>query len=159
MQLESFDLLSLNITFISISDEWIQLPGEKDYSLLTYNDILPENVHLMSIERWNNPVEPTMEVLLRFENLFEANEMDIQTSEISIPEDFFKSYKIASLEEMSLGGDRPIDNVKNKFKWTPNSQLENMFEPLKVNYYYGVKNFDFKLDPMAIRTFKATLTL
>ena len=127
--------------------------------MLTYNDILPENVHLMSVERWNNPEEPSMEVLLRFENLFEANEMEIQTSEISVPEDFFKNYKIASMEEMSLGGDRPITKVKSKFKWTPNSKLDNIFEPMKMHHYHGLKNYDFKLDPMAIRTFKATLTL
>ena len=135
--------------------EWRDIPGEKEYSFLTYEDnVLPENVHLMSLENWNSPDSNGLDVLLRFENLYEANEMELQTSEIEIPKDFFKGFLITSVEELALGGDRPIENVKNKMKWTANRSMEQMFEPLKM----GKSAFSFKLDPMAIRTFKATLS-
>ena len=137
--------------------EWRDIPGDKEYSFLTYEDVLPENVHLMSLENWQSPESTDMEVLLRFENLYEANEMELQTSEIDIPEDFFKGFTLTSMEELALGGDRPIENVKNKMKWTGNESLKQMFEPLKVYRYNGKASFSFKLDPMAIRTFKATL--
>ena len=136
--------------------EWRDIPGEKEYSFLTYEDVLPENVHLMSLENWDSPDSSNgLDVLLRFENLYEANEMEFQTSEIEIPEDFFKGFLITSVEELALGGDRPIEDVKNKMKWTANQSIHQMFEPLKM----GLSSFSFKLDPMAIRTFKATLSL
>merc|ERR1712062_894826 len=119
------------------------------------DNVLPENVHLMSLENWNSPDSNGLDVLLRFENLYEANEMELQTSEIGIPEDFFNGFLITSVEELALGGDRPIKDVKNKMKWTANQSMDQMFVPLEK----GLSTFSFKLDPMAIRTFKATLSL
>ena len=66
------------------------------------------------------------DVLLRFENLLENTEGPTDdttwTTNVEIPDDIFVGFNIGDMVELSLGGDRPIEDVINQFKWTKTEQ-------------------------------------
>ena len=44
-----------------------------------------------------------------------------ETTSVEIPEDIFVGFNISGMIELSLGGDRPIEDVINRFKWPTKS--------------------------------------
>lgn len=64
-------------------------------------------------------------MLLRFENLFEAHESDDPNGvQFSVSQDFFRGYTILELTELSLGGDRPIEEVLfHGLNWSGQTQV------------------------------------
>ena len=129
-----------------------------------------------------------LDVLLRFENLLENTEGPTDdttwTTNVELPDDIFVGFNIGDMVELSLGGDRPIEDVINQFKWTKTEQnVSNYLQKTHQNSYNrivtlfllpfqkhpfsknldlkvshsGAKSFSFDMDPMAIRTFKATM--
>ena len=129
-------LFMFQSTPISLED-WLSLEqGKKELSLLKTGLALPDNIHLMTIENWDAPEsDQASELLLRFENMFENTEGD--TTQVEIPEDMFVGLNIIEMVELSLGGDRPVEDVMNKFPWSkstsnvrksqysPNTNLQN----------------------------------
>ena len=73
----------------------------------------------------NYPAEVS-DVLLRFENLLENTEGPTDdttwTTNVELPDDIFVGFNIGDMVELSLGGDRPIEDVINQFKWTKTEQ-------------------------------------
>ena len=101
--------------FGSSLEEWLE-KGIKEFSVL--NQELPENVHLMTVENWDNRENDPFDILLRFEHMFENSEEGGESIEIEIQEDIFKGLQLTDLVELSLGGDRSINEVQNKLKWS-----------------------------------------
>jgi hypothetical protein len=77
-----------------------------------------------------------LDVLLRFENLLENTEGPTDdttwTTNVELPDDIFVGFNIGDMVELSLGGDRPIEDVINQFKWTKTEQ--NVSNYLKNNH-------------------------
>ena len=106
------------------STQWLENSASKSFSMLKEDFDLPKSINLMTIENWENPEEPvegSLEVLLRFEHMFENREGG-ETIDLEIPEDMFKGIVIDDMVEMSLGGDRPINDVTNKYKFGKKGQ-------------------------------------
>ena len=103
------------------ADEWLASAGNKTKTVLKAN--LPPSINLMTIENWDSPgtEESELEILVRFENIYEASEGG-QTETLEIPDEIFDGLVITDMIEMSLGGDRPISDVTNRFQWGKNAQ-------------------------------------
>ena len=108
-------------------DEWIDLDkGQKEFSMLKYRMSPNVTCHLMTIERWDNLQQPStenedeFEILLRFENLLEAQENEWGIIDVEIFSDNFVDLTIVNMVETGLGGDRPV--VPFGLKWTKTSQ-------------------------------------
>ena len=59
------------------------------------------------------------QALLRLEHLFEENETDDELSQsvtITLPEDFFTTFIITNIREMSLGGNM-LKSEMNRLQW------------------------------------------
>ena len=66
----------------------------------------------------HEPEEGVVTLLLRFEHLFEAQELeDPSPINIKLNEDLFKGLRMTQMTEMALGGDRLISDVLKKFRW------------------------------------------
>ena len=90
-----------------------------------YGSYVFRNNVFLSILLINYPAEVS-DVLLRFENLLENTEGPTDdttwTTNVELPDDIFVGFNIDDMVELSLGGDRPIEDVINKFKWTKTEQ-------------------------------------
>ena len=125
-------------TFLSL-DEWINLEvGNKEFSMLKNGFQLPTDIHLMTVENWDGPdtdeTAETFDVLLRFENLYDITEVSFGTF-VHIPSDMFVGLDILDMVELSLGGDRPVEKVEKRFKWTKNKvdvSISSAMHSLKV---------------------------
>lgn len=65
------------------------------------------------------------QVLLRLEHLFEENETDDELSKpvtITLPEDFFSTFIITNIKEMSLGGNI-LKSEMNRLQWQTNDKV------------------------------------
>ena len=91
----------------------------------------------------NYPAEVS-DVLLRFENLLENTEGPTDdttwTTNVELPDDIFVGFNIGDMVELSLGGDRPIEDVINQFKWTKTEQNVSNY----LQKYY-IKNHTIEL--------------
>ena len=84
------------------------------------------------------------DVLLRFENLLENTEGPTDdttwTTNVELPDNIFVGFNIGDMVELSLGGDRPIEDVINQFKWTKTEQNVSNY----LQKYY-IKNHTIEL--------------
>ena len=65
------------------------------------------------------------QVLLRLEHLFEENETNDELSQpvtITLPEDFFSTFIITNIQEMSLGGNI-LKSEMNRLQWQTNDNV------------------------------------
>ncbi len=141
--------------------EWLALEqGNKTFSAVARPEALPSVIHLMTVEKWNHPdMDQTMdnlEILLRFEHMY-ASEEGGETKDIEFPQDYFEGLLIIDLVELSLGGDRPVGEALNGMAWSKTSGDNHPFKPMAMKLKGETKAFSFAMDPMAIRTFKATV--
>uniref|UniRef100_A0A8C3JQ21 Alpha-mannosidase n=1 Tax=Calidris pygmaea TaxID=425635 RepID=A0A8C3JQ21_9CHAR len=101
---------------------------------------LPPNVHLLTLAPWGAGT-----LLLRLEHQFERGESANSSQPVTIDLlTLFSAFAITSLQEMSLGGDLPLDAV-SRLVWTPSRPVPKL-DPSRVT-----------LQPMEIRTFLATV--
>lgn len=101
---------------------------------------LPENVHILSLEPWNNNT-----VLLRLEHILEKNDDENLSKEVTVDlTDLFTKFAIKKLVETALGGNMLIEESV-RLKWPGQENTS----PKKID---GLK---VSLAPMEIRTFLA----
>ena len=71
------------------------------------------------------------QALLRLEHLFEENETDDELSQpitITLTENFFSTFTISNIQEMSLGGNM-IKSEMNRLQWQTNEDVsKNLIE-------------------------------
>jgi lysosomal alpha-mannosidase len=81
-------------------------------------DQLPENIHLMTLEAWDD------RVLIRLENIFETNE-DASVSQVSLNK-LFSAFEIIDAKEMTLSANQEIRSAESKrFKWNSKSEASS----------------------------------
>uniref|UniRef100_A0A8C3JTX6 Alpha-mannosidase n=1 Tax=Calidris pygmaea TaxID=425635 RepID=A0A8C3JTX6_9CHAR len=104
---------------------------------------LPPNVHLLTLAPWGAGT-----LLLRLEHQFERGESANSSQPVTIDLlTLFSAFAITSLQEMSLGGDLPLDAV-SRLVWTPATGTP---------WGGGGPGSRVTLQPMEIRTFLATV--
>ncbi|XP_032775635.1 lysosomal alpha-mannosidase isoform X2 [Strigops habroptila] len=114
--------------------------GLQEFSALRRE--LPPSIHLLTLAP-----RDTGTLLLRLEHQFERGESSNSSQPVTIDLlDLFSTFTITSVQEMSLGGDQPLDAI-SRLVWTPatgpaQSQPVAKLDPRRVT-----------LQPMDIRTF------
>ncbi|CAH1794207.1 unnamed protein product [Owenia fusiformis] len=111
---------------------------------------LPSNVHLLTLEQWND------KALLRLENFYEKTEAEGSGEKEVQIQDLFAPFRITSMVELNLGGNQPLSQA-SKLQWeTEDGQQGDVAN--EINDFEHHAPFSVKLTPMQIRTFEVTLS-
>ncbi|XP_053907882.1 lysosomal alpha-mannosidase [Cuculus canorus] len=107
---------------------------------------LPHNVNLLTLS-----AEDGGNVLLRLEHQFERGESANSSQPVTIDLlSLFSAFSIASVQELSLGADLPLDAI-SRLVWTPDTG------PIHSHPIPKLDPHRVLLQPMEIRTFLATV--
>lgn len=131
----------------------VKLPDYLQCCRTTYSALaapLPPNVHLLTLEQWNNET-----VLLRLEHFYEIKD---NAGNLSAAANFslqavFKQ-SIAGITEMNLASTTPKKQI-SRLEFTPDGEATGSVKP--SNALYG-PTFNVYLAPMQIRTFLVTFS-
>lgn len=137
-------------------DEWLSLDtGDKELSLINVGQ-LPDNVHLMTVERWDHDEPDQKIVLVRFEHMFDQNEHPTLSNPVSftIQPNFFVGHTIEEIIDLTLGGNRPLGDLHDRFQW--GNHVEEFVPGPTVRTKEG---FQFNLQPMQISTVSMLLRM
>ncbi|XP_045211314.1 lysosomal alpha-mannosidase-like [Mercenaria mercenaria] len=114
---------------------------------------LPENVHLLTLDAWQEPVVETTytSLLLRLENIFEEFEDETMSSPATVDlQNLFHPFHITEVIEMSLGANMKIEDMQ-RLKWKTKHDEQRYV----INHLDN--GFIFELTPMQIRTFQINI--
>ncbi|NXE85545.1 MA2B1 mannosidase, partial [Cochlearius cochlearius] len=119
-------------------------PSLRQFSALRQE--LPPNVHLLTLTPWGAGA-----LLLRLEHQFERGESANGSQPVTVDLlNLFSAFTITSVQEMSLGGDVPLDAV-SRLVWTPATG------PVQPRPVPTLDPSRVTLQPMEIRTFLAAV--
>lgn len=107
---------------------------------------LPPNVHLLTLEQWTKDT-----FLLRLEHFFQNNEDTTLSKPVKMSlKNLFKTFDIIEAEELTLGANQPVSNLKNRmiFKYKSDTLNISSDDDHEIN-----ENLEIVLKPMQIRTF------
>ncbi|KAJ8919726.1 hypothetical protein NQ315_006254 [Exocentrus adspersus] len=127
----------------------------KELSFL--NKELPPNIHLLTLESWND----TNSFLIRLEHILEEGEDPNLSKEVTVDlQDLFKTVKIRSMVEYMLAANTPLEESK-RFDWAQMEDNLDPSSPLRKENRLGRDPTDLKiaLAPMQIRTFVADVEI
>ncbi|KAK9506079.1 hypothetical protein O3M35_008077 [Rhynocoris fuscipes] len=110
---------------------------------------LPDNVQILTLERWLDGEDEKKTFILRLENVMDKR-LDPSEVEVNL-KDLFATFSIINIKEMMLGANIPVEK-SNKLKWheTQNSDADEDDSNRTVEQ---VSIESIKLKPMEIRTF------
>ncbi|KAJ8982145.1 hypothetical protein NQ317_011291 [Molorchus minor] len=120
------------------------------------NKELPENVHLLTLETWNDSDNT---FLLRLEHILEKDEDPTLSQEVTVDiSDLFSTFKIKSMKEYLLAGNTPLEE-STRLKWAQVTKPEDESSPLSMQNRLArdITDLNITLAPMQIRTFIATV--
>lgn len=127
------------ISFTNVEDKTID-----HYSAINE---LPPNVHLLTLEQWNEN-----KFLLRLEHFYQNNEDATLSKPVKVSlKNLFKTFEITSAEELTLGANQPVSNLKNRMVFKYKSDTANTSsndDDYRIN-----DKLEIVLKPMQIRTF------
>jgi len=118
---------------------------------------LPDDVQILTLEHWEKQT-----ILLRFENILEADEIGAKDITIDL-KGLFTSFEIISLNETTLGANQLLEE-NSRLKWNVGDCLpglddciNNHVPKIKANKRdrRALKDLLVTLSPMQIRTFLA----
>ena len=119
---------------------------------------LPLNIHLLTLMKdFDERDEALNSIIVRLEHFYEKNEDKLLSEPVSVDllDVFGKTFNITSVEELALGANMPVNELKDRLKWKADSTDSLAKEPTihidmkKVKY-----SFTFLFNPMQIRTFR-----
>jgi len=109
---------------------------------------LPDNVHLLTLERWSKD-----SYLLRLEHFYEKNEDAVRSKPASVSlKALFTPFDVITATELTLGANRNLDSAR-RLQWnvqnygTTKADMSSYVNPLD-------SDLNVELQPMQIRTFE-----
>ncbi|XP_049819132.1 lysosomal alpha-mannosidase [Aethina tumida] len=126
---------------------------QKEHTFL--NTELPKNVHLLTLDNWND-TDSTF--LIRLEHILEKDEDPNLSQEVTIDlSKIFDTFTITSLKETLLAGNIPLSEV-SRLKWPQIQETaESNVLSIKKRMLRADEDLKITLAPMQIRTFIATV--
>ncbi|XP_060711191.1 lysosomal alpha-mannosidase isoform X2 [Hemiscyllium ocellatum] len=110
---------------------------------------LPPNVHLLTLAQWDS-----QSFLIRLEHQFEMGESSVYSKPITVDLDnLFSTFKIISVEEMSLGFNQRKEDV-SRLKWRTGPEKDSI---KSVSRRKDSSKHEVVLNPMEIRTFRVRI--
>lgn len=115
----------------------------------------PENVHLLTLDKWDN----NDKLLIRLEHILEENEDPNLSKPVTVDlTDAFTEFSVTSLKEYNLAANTPLEEV-SRLSWPQIQDSLPDDSPLKLSVRSSRPEADLKitLAPMQIRTFIADI--
>ncbi|GCC34708.1 hypothetical protein chiPu_0013183 [Chiloscyllium punctatum] len=110
---------------------------------------LPPNVHLLTLAQWDS-----QSFLIRLEHQFEMGESSVYSKPITVDlANLFSTFKIISVEEMSLGFNQRKEDV-SRLKWRTGPAKDSV---KSASSRKDSSKHEVVLNPMEIRTFRVRI--
>ncbi len=115
------------------------------------NFSMPPNLHLLTLMH-DYDFSNSKSLIVRIEHFYELNEDSLLSKPVTFDlRSIFK--KIASVEELALGTNMNIVDLKERLQWKSNDNLQKKFDSAEENS----SKYSFLFQPMQIRTFRIEL--
>lgn len=115
------------------------------------NFSMPPNLHLLTLMH-DYDFSNSKSLIVRIEHFYELNEDSFLSKPVTFDlRSIFK--KIASVEELALGTNMNIVDLKERLQWKSNDNLQKKFDSAEENS----SKYSFLFQPMQIRTFRIEL--
>ncbi|XP_073978683.1 lysosomal alpha-mannosidase-like isoform X2 [Rhodnius prolixus] len=135
-------------TFISSTQGLSFEKWKKEYKMefSGIKSALPNNVQILTLERWEQAEDEKKIYLLRLENIMDKR-ADPSVAEVNI-QDLFTTFSIINIKEMMLGGNIPSDRSR-RLKWRSFNKRNGNIKVQEASFVGNIVT----LKPMEIRTF------